>query len=598
MKNLQASLLLILSATAGISGCSSHTTQTNTSPATTQAVDSQVVNPQFARFTEQFIEDLWREMPVWAMWSGYHKYDHILVIPNEASRKQRLAFIVKQRAALAQQPFEQLNDGQKIDYHLIENLLDTEQWLELEEKGDQWNPSHYNIAGSFAKIINGNYDTLDNRLVTFLKRAEQVPQYYQAAKANITIPTIEHTELAILRNNGGLIVFDDELLKKVADSGLSAAQKALFKQRVAAAKAAISDYVDFLEQRLVQLKADGNARSFRLGETLYEQKFAISIQSQYTAKQIYQKALGDMQAVNQKMTVITHQLWPKYFADIAKPAKNSEATAQLIKHLSVNHVKRENFIDEIRRQIPTLEAFIKQKDLVTLDPEKPLVVRETPLYMRGLAGASISAPGPYDNKANTYYNVTPLDNMSEEQGESYLREYNQWVLQILNIHEAIPGHYTQKMYANKSPSLLKTILSNGAMTEGWAVYSERMMLEEGYGDFEPELWLMYYKWNLRVIANTVLDYGVHVDGMTKVQALDLLMNKAFQEKAEAQGKWRRVTLSQVQLTSYYSGYREIYDFREEMKAKAGNDFNLKAFHEAFLSYGNAPVKYIKQLMRK
>ena len=218
--------------------------------------------------------------------------------------------------------------------------------------------------------------------------------------------------------------------------------------------------------------------------------------------------------------------------------------------------------------------------------------------MRGFAGASISAPGPYETKENTYYNVTPLDNMNAEQAESYLREYNHWILQILNIHEAIPGHYTQLVYSNESPSLIKNILGNGAMIEGWAVYSERMMLEEGYGDFEPEMWLMYYKWNLRVICNTILDYSIQVKGMTEQQGLDLLMNDAFQEHAEASGKWRRATLSQVQLTSYYTGYREIYDFRELQKQKLGKDFDLKTFHNEFLSYGSAPVKYIRVLMDK
>jgi uncharacterized protein (DUF885 family) len=311
---------------------------------------------------------------------------------------------------------------------------------------------------------------------------------------------------------------------------------------------------------------------------------------------MYHKAVADKDRVTAEMVKITDELWPKYFPNAERPSKDRDAVAKLIKHLSVKHVARDEFVPEIKRQIPDLEAFVREKDLITLDPEKPLVVRETPEYMRGFAGASISAPGPYDKKENTYYNVTPLDNMSDEQAESYLREYNHWILQILNIHEAIPGHYTQLVYSNESPSLIKSIFANGAMIEGWAVYTERMMLEEGYGDFEPEMWLMYYKWNLRVICNTILDYAIQVKGISKEEGLDLLMNGAFQEKAEAEGKWRRATLSQVQLTSYYSGYREIYDFRKSLKATQGNDFDLKAFHEQFLSYGSTPVKYVKALM--
>ena len=135
------------------------------------------------------------------------------------------------------------------------------------------------------------------------------------------------------------------------------------------------------------------------------------------------------------------------------------------------------------------------------------------------------------------------------------------------------------------------------MIEGWAVYTERMMLESGYKNSD-EMWLMYYKWNLRTVCNTILDYSVHTKNMSKEEAMSLLTKEAFQQNAEAEGKWKRVTLSSVQLCSYFTGYTEIYAFREELKKKEGDKFNLKKFHEKFLSYGSAPVKYIKELMKK
>jgi len=144
------------------------------------------------------------------------------------------------------------------------------------------------------------------------------------------------------------------------------------------------------------------------------------------------------------------------------------------------------------------------------------------------------------------------------------------------------------------------------MVEGWAVYAERMMMEEGWAKNteingkveEDEMWLMYYKWHLRTVCNTILDHSVHVLGMTREDAMKLLMDEAFQEQAEAEGKWRRVSVTQVQLCSYFTGYTEIYDLREELKKKMGSHFNLKKFHEKFLSYGSAPVKYIKEMMER
>jgi uncharacterized protein (DUF885 family) len=281
----------------------------------------------------------------------------------------------------------------------------------------------------------------------------------------------------------------------------------------------------------------------------------------------------------------------------AKPADRYRKIGMVIDKLSLQHTTRENFLPEIRRQIPLLQDYVIRNNLVTIDPSKPLEVRETPLYQRGVAGASIDAPGPYRPKDKTYYNVTPLDTLTPEQAESSLREYNDWMLQILNIHEAIPGHYTQLMNANRSPSLVKALFGNGAMVEGWAVYGERMMLESGYGDNAPELWLMWCKWNLRSVSNTILDYSVHVQGMTREQAIDLLVRQAFQTPQEAAEKWKRAQLSSVQLTSYFSGYSDIMELRERRRQQLGERFNLKQFHDQFLGYGNAPVRVIGQLMQ-
>jgi hypothetical protein len=157
---------------------------------------------------------------------------------------------------------------------------------------------------------------------------------------------------------------------------------------------------------------------------------------------------------------------------------------QMIDTLSAKHVKPDEFQSAIEKADPAvLTAFIRSKNLLTLDDSKPLVViRKEPAYMAGVAGASVSSPGPYDKNGNTYFNVGSLAGWAPEKAESYLREYNQYILQILCIHEAIPGHYTQLVYANKSPSLIKSVLGNGAMIEGWAVYTEQMMLEAGFGD--------------------------------------------------------------------------------------------------------------------
>lgn len=548
---------------------------------------------RFDSMSMQYLTALWRVDPEGGIYVGKFDQAANLTIPDAATRAKKLAFANEWLDKFGKLDTRQLSDRQRTDLALLVNKLEKDRWNLTTWREYEWNPALYNVAQPLDLILNTEYAAKPQRLRTILKRLANVPAFYAAAQASIANPTREHTQLAIAQAPGTIAVLAD-LGKAAQESILTTQEKAIFAQRIANAGTAVLAYVDFLDA------LDKNAarpRPFRAGKALYEQKFALEIQSSSTAEQTFRKALATREELLARMDTISDELWPRYMAGVAKPRERFQKIGMMINKLSERHVSRENFLPEIRRQIPALHKFVLEKNLLTLDADKPLEVRETPMYQRGVAGASIDAPGPYRPKDKTYYNVTPLDGLSPEQAESSLREYNEWILQILNIHEAIPGHYAQLVYANRSPSLVKSLFGNGAMVEGWAVYGERMMLENGYGDNAPEMWLMYSKWNLRSVTNTILDYSVHVLGMGQPEAIDLLVRQAFQTRQEADEKWRRVTLTSVQLTSYYSGYEQIMELRERRKQQLGERFNLKEFHDQFLGYGNAPVKMISELMQ-
>jgi uncharacterized protein (DUF885 family) len=543
----------------------------------------------FDTFKNNFVNNLWKQFPEWASSQGYHKYDDLLTIPDEKTRKSQLDFTAKYTDSLMNFDIDNLSDNNKTDFYLIKNQLESFIFNTNELKSFEWNPAEYNVCGNFAEILNGNFATLEKRLQDFSKKSLKVADYYKAAQKNIKNPTIEHTQLGIDQNLGGVSVFDIDIIASVEKSKLSKSEKDSILSRSKNASKAVKDYASFLK------KLNNSApTNFRLGKDLYARKFNFDIQSGYSVDEIFKKATDHKTALHDKMFALSQKLWVKYHPTTAKPVDKLQQIKMVIDKISEQHTTPENFQTAIEKQIPELTAFVKQKNLLFIDPKKPLVVRKEPDYMAGVAGASISAPGPYDKNANTYYNVGSMKGWSAEKSESYLREYNDYILQILNIHEAIPGHYTQLVYSNQSPSVIKSIFGNGAMIEGWAVYTEKMMLENGYKNSD-EMWLMYYKWNLRSTCNTILDISVHTKNMTEQQAIGLLVNQAFQQAAEADGKWKRVTLTQVQLCSYFTGYSEIFDFRESLKKQLGKDFDLKQFHEKFLSYGSAPVKYIKEL---
>jgi uncharacterized protein (DUF885 family) len=549
---------------------------------------------QFDALSNQFLNAQWRIDSESAIYAGKYDTAASLFIPDKKGIAQELAFIDEWTERFNKINAKQLAPKQRTDLALLQNKLEGDRWRLTTLREYEWNPASYNVAGPLDMILNTEYAAQPQRLRTLLKRISSIPAYYEAARANIVNPTREHTRLAIKQAPGVQAVLV-EVDKAAQKSILNAGEKQQFSQRVAAALMAVDNYVAYLTEREKLMATEGR-RSFRIGKELYEKKFAYDIQSGSTAEQTYQKALVAREDLLANMEKVSDEMWDKYLPGVAKPADRYAKIGLMIDKLSERHVARENFVSEIKRQIPELQDWVIKHDLLTLDPNKQLEVRATPAYQAGVAGASIDAPGPYRPQDRTYYNVTPLDGATPEAAESSLREYNHWILQILNIHEAIPGHYAQLVYANKSPSIVKSIFGNGAMVEGWAVYGERMMLESGYGDNAPEMWLMYSKWNLRSVTNTILDYSVHVLGMTEEQALDLLTRQAFQTRTEATEKWHRVQVSSVQLTSYFSGYSEIMELREERKQALGSRFNLKQFHEQFLSYGSAPVRVIKGLM--
>ena len=574
--------------------CANNSEQTNPVGASKQDLEA-TKNTEFDFFKESFLDEFWSYSPGWGTYVGYYKYDDQLPIPDDIGRDAERKFLQRSLVELKEFESSDLSTTNATDHALIKNQLESGLWYLDEFREYQWNPSQYNVANIFGLIVNTEYKSLDERLRTITRRLENVPAYYAAAKQSIKNPTLQHIGLAIQQNQGALAVFDQLIPSKMAGSQLSANELVFLNDRLQAASDAISDYVEWLKLTQKGISLD-SAPDFRIGKKLYEKKFKHDIVSNYSADELYVKAVAEKEALHDRMFRITEQLWPEYLSALEMPNDRLLAIKQMIKHLSSKHIERENFVTEIRRQMPIIQKFMDDKKLLDSDPTRPLVVREAPEYQRGFAGASVDAPGPYDATANTYYNVTPLDDFTPEQAESYLREYNHWILQILNIHEAIPGHYTQLMHANKAPSKIKSVFGNGAMIEGWAVYSELMMMEAGYGNNEPEMWLMYSKWNLRAVINTILDYQVQVLGMPREDAIEMLKAEGFQEQAEADGKWRRATVSQVQLTSYYNGYAEILAFREELKVKMGSNFDLREFHNKFLSYGNSPVPVIRKLM--
>ena len=220
-----------------------------------------------------------------------------------------------------------------------------------------------------------------------------------------------------------------------------------------------------------------------------------------------------------------------------------------------------------------------------------------PEFQRGVSIAYLDPPGPLDRDQPAFYAVAPLPtDWTDEQVQSFLREYNMYSIQDLTIHEGVPGHYLQLALSNRYPSTLRSVLWSGPFVEGWGVYAEQMMIDEGYVDHDPLMKLINLKWYLRTITNAIIDSAIHVDGMTHDAAMNLMIEGGFQEESEAALKWVRVQLSSTQLSTYFVGFQEHIEMRNAVLEAWGEEFTLRRYHDQALSYGSPPVKFVRALM--
>jgi uncharacterized protein (DUF885 family) len=277
-------------------------------------------------------------------------------------------------------------------------------------------------------------------------------------------------------------------------------------------------------------------------------------------------------------------------------AEQQAAIAAALELAYAERPARDGVVDLARKTLDEATAFVRERNFVTV-PDEPLEIILMPEFQRGVAVAYCDSPGPLDKGQRTFYAVSPIpDDWTDAQADSFLREYNSRSIANLGIHEAMPGHFLQIAHSNRYPSVLRAMLFSGPFVEGWAVYAERVMQEQGFRGDDPLMRLVQLKWYLRAVTNAIMDSAIHVDGMTRDEAMQLMTVTGFQEEREAAGKWVRAQLTSAQLSTYFVGYLEHADLRAEAERRGGERFDLKAFHDQVLSFGSPPVRFVRALM--
>src|SRR5947209_3688216 len=265
--------------------------------------------------------------------------------------------------------------------------------------------------------------------------------------------------------------------------------------------------------------------------------------------------------------------------------------------LSADHPTEDDLIPAARRTIEKIRQFLVDHHIVTIPSEVRPTVLETPPYARNGGFASMDTPGAFETKATeAFYYVTPVEkDWDAKHREEHLRLFNRPVMQIITIHEAFPGHYIQFLYSKQFPTKTRKLTFCGSNVEGWAHYTEQMMVEEGYGGGGPKIRLAQLSEALLRDCRFVVGIKLHTQGMTVEQGAKFFEREAHQEPATAFEEARRGTYNPTYL--YYTlGKLQIYKLREDYRRAKGSTFTLQAFHDEFVRQGSIPIKLIRRIL--
>jgi uncharacterized protein (DUF885 family) len=553
---------------------------------------------QFETLAQRFLAESPEQSPVSATGLGDHRFDNRVDDVSAAGWQNRAVFDEIYLSALSPIDRTKLSRANQVDAILLRHELESDRWRIQTLEDWRWNPLVYTrIAGdSLYGLLARDFAPLPERMKNIGARLDEFPRFLGQVREVLDparVPKV-HAETAV-RQNAGLLSMLDEIAKQL--DALPAEDQEKLKASSAKARSAINQHQIWLEKRLLP-EAKGD---FRLGAERYDQKLSYALFSPLSRQEIREQAEAELAAAHSAMYEIARQVLkgkrgaPKT-PDNPAPDVQRRAIRAALELAYAERPARDAVLDAARAALADTTNFVREKQIVTV-PDEPLEIIEMPEFQQGVALAYCDSPGPLDKGQKTFYAVSPIPkDWTKAQTDSFLREYNSRSIQDLTVHEAMPGHYLQLAHSNKYPSTLRAVLASGPFIEGWAVYAEKVMVDEGYLNGDPLMKLIQLKWYVRSIANALLDQAVHVDGMTRQAAMRFLTEEAFQEEREAAGKWTRAQLTSAQLPVYFVGAREHMALRAEAEQKRGAAFNLKAYHDQVLSYGSPPVRFARQMM--
>jgi len=542
--------------------------------------------PTSPTYFRSFEEEYWKKWlqanPSIATGVGVHDYDAMLEDYSSKAFGNREADLTRMLDRL--QRLNGLAPDEIIDGEILRAAIRAE-LLEIQEV-QSWrhNPMMYvsTPGGAIDALMKRNFASKDKRLESVIHRLQEVPAMAAAMKANVTDPPKEFTDLAIRMASGSVGFYRETVADWAKDAaGGDARLTAWFGKANHAAIAAMEDAAAWLKSDLLP-RSKGK---YAIGGALFSRKLKY--------EEMVDTPLDRLLAIGEANLEKDY----KAFVETARLIDPKKSPMQVMADISKDHPTEQNLIPATRRTLSSIRQFLVAKGIIDLPNESFPKVEETPPYARSGSFASMDTPGAYESKATeAFYYVTPPEkDWDANHKEEHLRLYNKPVMDIITVHEVFPGHFTQFIFANQFPTQTRKLYSCSSNAEGWAHYSEQMMIEEGFGNGDLKLKLAQLSEALLRDARYVVGIKLHTQGMTIEDGAKVFVERGFQEPANAYEESRRGAYNPTYL--YYTlGKLQVYKLREDYKTAKGAQFNLARFHADFVRQGAIPIKLIRRIL--
>jgi hypothetical protein len=550
----------------------------------------------FSLLAKTFVNESERHDPLVADALGIHAYDDRLDDYSAGGIARRKAWLRSWRARIARSMQSQLSPDDDADAHALLDSIDLELFEYATTKPLDRDPTAYtNVLGNAVYSLTGRrYAAADERYAYVAKRLLLIPRVVRAAEANLTHPTRVST-LQAIDDNDGLLSMYAGLLDEA--KGTSTATRRAIAHALPGALASLRGFATYLKTQLLP-RSNGNPR---VGAVVYDRELLLQDGTTETRQQLVAHAQADFDANRAEMLKLAipfdRTFFPARVGDETKSNAEDVVVRRVLDRLAKDHPTRTSVFSTASADVAASETFLTAHPVVVLPQPPTLRVVPTPDFMAGFSGASLDPAGPFTPLAGSYYYIDKIPRAwNAARVASYLRDFNNYEMKMLSIHEAVPGHYVQFRYDAMVPSIVRRAFPNGSFAEGWAVYGEGMMLDAGYGAGDPRLRLFQLKWRLREESNTIVDAAYHTGGLTEGRFDDLLERQAYQESSEAATKWHRLELSHDQLTSYFVGLDAIRSAQASERARLGSAFDLAKFNAGLLAMGSVEPRFIRPLL--